>query len=329
MGDLRPRFRGCILGHAVGDALGAPVESMTTLRIRATYGQHGVDDFQPWGGRPKGSWTDDTQMMRATASGLLEAYECEAEERRHCDPTDFVRRHYLGWFESQADAGERRGPGTTCLGALAEGGGGTPDDPINDSKGAGGIMRVSPVGLAYLPERAFEAATEFAAITHGHPSGWLAAGFYADVLSRVVRGRELQAAVRETRELLLAYEDFDETLESVDRAVELFISDETIYEGIECLGEGWVAEEALGIALFCALNFPEDFAEGVLASVNHGGDSDTTGCLTGALLGASLGVASIPGSWVTGVEDSAALGALADELHGAFIEGRAGSRRMP
>jgi ADP-ribosylglycohydrolase len=188
-GDLRGRFRGCILGHAIGDALGAPIESLGAAEIRQTYGQYGVDDFEPWGGHPKGSWTDDTQLMRATAEGVLRAAACEAEERRHCDPAEFVRERYLAWRATQDDPRERRGPGATCLEALAEGGTGTPDEPMNDRKGAGGIMRVAPAALAYLPEPAFERAAEFAAITHGHPTGWLAAGFYADVLSRVVRGQ--------------------------------------------------------------------------------------------------------------------------------------------
>jgi ADP-ribosylglycohydrolase len=319
--ELRAAFRGCILGHAIGDALGAPVEFMSAAEIRLRFGQFGVDDMQPWGGHPKGTYTDDTQMMRATAVGMLRAFNCEVINKRHCDATEFVYDRYLEWRTTQEFESERRGPGDTCLTALASGRMGTVDDPINDSKGAGGIMRVAPAALAYLPDRAFEGGADFAAVTHGHPSGWLAAGFYADVLSRVVRGRDLQDAVRESRELLIAYEDFDETLESVDRAVELFIADETIDEGIEVLGEGWVAEEALGIALFCALNFPEDFAEGVLASVNHGGDSDTTGALTGALLGATLGVESIPGSWTRRVEDSQALTMLADDLYETFIEG--------
>jgi ADP-ribosylglycohydrolase len=137
-----------------------------------------------------------------------------------------------------------------------------------------------------------------------------------------VRGQELQRAIRDSRELLLGWDDYDETLESVDRAVELFIADESIPSGIECLGEGWTAEEALGIALFCALNFPRDWAEGTLAAVNHDGDSDTTGSLTGALLGACLGVESIPGSWMTQVERGTQLAGLADDLYAGFVEGR-------
>jgi ADP-ribosylglycohydrolase len=319
--DIASRFRGAVLGHAIGDAMGAPVEFLSAREIRLRYGQLGVDDFQPWEGHPKGAWTDDTQLMRATAVGLLRAFNCEAQETRHCDPAEFVYARYLEWRTTQEFESERRGPGTTCLEALASGEMGTSDDPINDSKGAGGIMRVTPVGLAYLPDGAFELGIELAALTHGHPTGWLAAGFFAAVLSRVVRGRDLLSAIRETRELLIAYDDFDETLEAADLAIELFIADETIDEGIERLGQGWIAEEALGIALFCALNFPTDFAEGLLAAVNHDGDSDTTGCLTGALLGAAMGVEAIPGSWVSRVEDSRALGTLADDLRAAFIEG--------
>lgn len=314
-------FRGCILGGAIGDALGAPVESLSAAEIRLRFGQLGVDDLEAWDGRPKGSWTDDTQLAIATAEGELVALACERATKRVCDPTVAVWERYLAWHATQDDAAHRRGPGRTCLAALESGEMGTVDDPVNDSKGSGGIMRVAPAGLAYLPERAFEQAVEFASTTHGHPSGYLAAGFFADVVARVVRGQRLPQALRDTRELLLGWDGYEETLDAVDLAVELFIADETIDDGIERIGGGWTAEEALGIALFCALNFPEDFAEGTLAAVNHGGDSDTTGSLAGALLGASLGVESIPGSWVRRVERREELQRLADDLYAGFVLG--------
>jgi ADP-ribosylglycohydrolase len=315
-------FRGCILGGAIGDALGAPVERLMAVEIRQRFGQVAVDDFEPWDGHPKGAWTDDTQLTRATAVGELRALACE-QTKRVCDPTESVWERYLEWRTTQEFEAERRGPGRTCLEALTSPVMGTVDDPLNDSKGSGGIMRVAPAGLAYLPERAFDRAVEFAAVTHGHPTGYLAAGFFADVVARVVRGVPLLPAVSETRELLLGWDGMDETLEAVDLSVELFIADECIDEGIDRLGQGWTAEEALGITLFCALNFPEDFAAGTLAAVNHDGDSDTTGSLAGALLGASLGVESIPGSWVTQVEDAGGLAQLADDLYAGFILGEA------
>lgn len=312
----RSRFRGCLVGHGVGDALGAPVEFLALDEILRRFGPCGVDGYEPWDGRPKGTYTDDTQLMRATAVGLLRSWP-PAPDAPRCDPAEAVYGRYLEWLVTQDNPAENRYPGATCLAALRSGEMGTVDAPINDRKGAGGIMRVAPAGLAYEPERAFENAAEFAAVTHGHPTGYLAAGFYADLVSRVVRGTVLTDAVRDAREVLLGWEDFDETLEAVDRAVELFIAEATLFDAVTGLGEGWVAEEALGIALFCALAFAGDWTEGTLAAVNITGDSDTTGALTGALLGAMLGIDAIPGDLVRGLEDAEGILGLADDLHAA------------
>ena len=67
-------------------------------------------------------------------------------------------------------------------------------------------------------------------------------------------------------------------------------------------GGGWTGEKALAIALFCALSFPDDLRAGVLAAVNHGGDSDTTGAIAGNILGARLGKGAIPREWVAGLD---------------------------
>lgn len=313
-------FEGCILGHAVGDALGAPVEFMSLPEIRMAFGPDGLDEFVPWSGFPKGSYTDDTQMMRATAAGLLGAQRSWMDERM-CDVAEVVHERYLEWLVTQDYPQERRFPGESTLTALGSGEMGTVDDPVSDSKGSGGIMRLAPVGLAFAPCRAFEVGAEIAAITHGHPTGYLSAAVYADVLSRVVRGAGLSEAIADARELLLGWDDYDETLEKLDMAVELFIAHTDLDEAIPLIGEGWIAEEALAISLLCALNFPEDWIEGVLSAVNITGDSDTTGALTGALMGARLGLHDIPGYLVRDVEDSAGLRRLADDLHAAFVEG--------
>lgn len=320
----REHARGAMIGHAIGDALGAPVEFASRREILAARGAAGLTGFEAWeaeGTRlPAGSYTDDSQMMIATAVGLLRALQRERSQGA-TDAAELVHDRYLDWLATQDIPSQCRRPGRTCLSALRNGTAGTIEDPLNESKGSGGVMRITPVGLAMEPERAFEAGCEIAALTHGHPSGYLAAGFLADVLARVLRGEELTSAVAETRRLLLGWDDYDEVLEKVDHAVELFISDADLDEGFALLGEGWVADEALGIALFSALNFPEDFEEGVLAAVNITGDSDTTGCLTGALLGASLGLGSVPAEWVRDVEDSELLLDLADALYDGFVQG--------
>ena len=323
----RARYRGVIVGGAVGDALGAPVEFASRSSILTRYGPEGVTGFLPWingcGVRlPRGSYTDDTQLTLATAVGLLRGLQ----GYRSSGVTDFAgaaRERYVEWLALQDVPSQERFPGSTCLSALRSGQTGSVDVPINDRKGSGGIMRVAPVGLAFEPGAAFENAMEIAALTHGHPSGYLAAGVFADLVAGVVRGVNLKAAVSDSRELLLCYDEYDETLEMLDLAVELFVADADLDEAYELLGEGWMAEEALGIAVYSALSFPEDFAEGVLSAVNITGDSDTTGSLTGALLGASLGYDSIPGDWAREVEDARLLLEIADDLFDGFVEDEA------
>ena len=315
--DPADRFLGCMLGLALGDACGAPVEFLRLPEITSTYGPDGVRGLEPWDGRPRGSYTDDTQMTLATAHGLIDAARIWRSNRVDDLPAA-VHARYLEWFETQSDPVRSRRPGTTCLSALASGVVGDPFEPINDSKGAGGIMRVAPVGLVFMPERAFEVGVETAAITHGHPTGYLAAGFFADVLARVVRGVGLRDAIAGAREVTLGYDDAEETLDAVDRAVELFIADAHPQEGIPLIGEGWVAEEALGIALFCALSYPADWEAGVLSAVNITGDSDTTGSLAGAVLGTILGVESLPVSWLDDLEDAEMIAQLADELRTTY-----------
>jgi len=304
------QFEGCMVGHAIGDALGAPVEFMSRKQILAAHGVDGVHDMVAWS-TPRhaflrGSYTDDTQMAIATALGVLEALEISRAGGLE-DIPGTVQARYLSWLEAQTDPRQERYPGATCIGALSSGQAGCVDDPINDRKGSGGIMRVSPIGLVERPERAFETAAEVAALTHGHPTGFLSAGVFADVVSRVVRGSGVFDAVAETREFLVSFDDYDETLAAVDQAVELYVSDVHPVEAVQLIGEGWVAEEALGIALLCALSYPNDWPRATLAAVNITGDSDTTGALTGALAGAALGIDEIPAGWVDDVEDSAML----------------------
>jgi hypothetical protein len=133
------------------------------------------------------------------------------------------------------------------------------------------------------------------------------------VLAAVVRGlvtglplaRALGDAVARLRE----WAGHAETLAAVEGAVELAGSARTPGpDTVGALGQGWVAEEALAIGLYCALA-ADDFAHGVRLAVNHGGDSDSTGAIAGNLLGAASGPDAIPGEWLAALE-------LRDEIEG-------------
>jgi len=159
------KYQGCLLGLAIGDALGAPVEFLTLSEIKRQYGEHGITDFTQWGRFKPGSYTDDTQMSLSTAIGCIRSYQ-RWKSRGTCNPASVVYRRYLEWLESQKDPDRRRAPGTTCLTALGSGKMGSIEERINNSKGCGGVMRTAPVGLAFPPGSAFQEGAAYAAVNH-------------------------------------------------------------------------------------------------------------------------------------------------------------------
>ena len=314
---LISKYQGCLLGLAIGDALGAPVEFLRLQEIKKRYGKDGIADFHGWRGFKPGSYTDDTQMSLATAVGCIRAYQ-RWSEIGICHPASVVYRRYLEWLESQNNPVQRRGPGNTCLSALRSGKMGTIKKKINESKGCGGVMRTAPVGLAFSSGRAFQEGAEYAAITHGHPSGYLTAGFLSGMISYIIQGKTLAEAIDLCIGQLLKYDGHSETLEKIELAQKLSVSQKSIEESIQTIGEGWVGEEALAISLYCSLKFSDNFERGTLAAVNHSGDSDSTGSITGAILGTLLGVELIPGKWVRDVEESDRIKKIANDMFSIF-----------
>lgn len=316
--DRFDRIAGCLLGGAVGDALGAPVEFVHSISsIRQIYGDAGIQDYPPeYGGL--GAVTDDTQMTIFTLEGILRWYS----QQRHTgtaslvdcvryayirwlgtqeEPSDHpsIQFIYTGWLWQQPELHSRRGPGRTCLSSLWDhlslimlGNHNTPLEPPNNSKGCGAVMRMAPVGFFELDH--FKSGCQLGVLTHGHPSGYLAAGFLAHTIARLMEGTPIEDAVLSARTVLTQWPGHKEVMKAVDHALDLAHSQEPVApETVELLGEGWVAEEALAIAIFCALK-AENFVHGVRVAVNHGGDSDSTGAITGNLLGAALGKDAIP-----------------------------------
>ena len=126
-------------------------------------------------------------------------------------------------------------------------------------------------------------------------------------------GADLRAAVGVAFDLLERVPGGGETVAALETAVQLAEQGEPSADRVESLGEGWVAEEALAIAVYCAL-VAEHAWEGLLLAVNHSGDSDSTGSICGNLLGAERGPQEIPLAWRSQVEGVPTIIALADNL---------------
>jgi ADP-ribosylglycohydrolase len=334
---LRRRYRGCLVGGAIGDALGAPVEFMALEEIQSTFGEGGIQEFTTAFDR-KGAITDDTQLALFTAEGLLRAYVRESTEGS-CNVPVVVANAYLrwlktqgtdsplleaadGWLVSQRALHVSRVPAATCLEAI--GAMSVPGERArNKSKGCIAAARVAPVGLfcarepGATPERAarraFDIGCETAALTHGHPTAQLAAGAFAALIALLAREATLFDAIAKVKTLLARRPLHEETSRAIERAQSAAISGTPGPRTVVGLGEGWNSEEALAIALYASL-VGRNFESGVRMAVNHDGDSDSTGAMAGSLLGTLHGLDAIPRRWGTALEAKDVIVQIADDL---------------
>lgn len=334
-------YFGCLIGGAVGDALGAPVEFMSSAEIANQFGPGGIQDYVPVFGKI-GAITDDTQMTLFTAEGVVRSW-VQAFVHAPCAIPSSIAMAYQrwlhtqglqhpthnhclnGWLITQQNLFARRSPGGTCLSGLqsmqSKG-----DVAKNDSKGCGGVMRVAPIGMYFatlaakgdadkfdLLSEAFATGCRSAAITHGHPTGQLASGAFAAIVMQLLSNTSLDQAIEAVLPLLTEHPDHEETTLAIELARRLAKDRPNDTGALVQLGGGWVAEEALAIALYCALSAP-DLRSGIVLAVNHSGDSDSTGSMAGQLLGAMYGAKAIPVCWRVPLELASVIEAVAYDL---------------
>ena len=335
------KFRGCLLGGAAGDALGYEVEFKNEGQIFSRYGERGITEYVLHDG--KALISDDTQMTLFTATGLLLGTTRGMMRGIMGDYSGYIQCSYLDWLKTQTsryplpeeyhyswlvnvpELFSRRAPGNTCMMALEKGGQGTIEKPVNTSKGCGGVMRVAPIGLYFndkgMPvEKIARIGAEAAAITHGHILGWLPAAALVQIIHEIGQNDDpVYDAVMKTLytqdEMWPDSEKKEYFLELMRRAVDLAGMDKKDLDAIHQLGEGWVAEETLAIAVYCALKYENDFDSALIASVNHKGDSDSTGAVCGNILGARLGLKGIPEKYVADLELKDVILEIADDLY--------------
>ena len=334
---LQDRVRGSLIGGAIGDALGYPVEFNSYTEIVRRYGERGItrlETEQRWLSEDKQAGkavvSDDTQMTLFTANGLLNASKLGIE------PKSAICRAYLEWFETQTGQHKgkaecwirevpelncRRAPGNTCissLDAIKKG-----HDPMNNSKGCGGVMRVAPIPLyAVVNDRmsivdADKLAGDAAEITHHHPLGFISAALMSHVIYQLAK--DIQPTVSSMKKYILDgmnairemygnhHNDVVRMSELAERSIFLLDNNKSDVENLGRLGEGWTGEEALAIALY--------FEDAMIAAVNHDGDSDSTGAVTGNILGAAIGYDAIPDFFKKDLEMHDLILHMADDLY--------------
>ena len=338
----RNRIRGSLLGGAVGDALGYPVEfhDAAGAKIRELI-------LDPDTG--KALISDDTQMTLFTACGLLFGYSRGCMKGIGADPWHYIGYAYQDWLRTQCpdhpetglvvswirnipELNARRAPGGTCLSALMEGGGSI-THPLNNSKGCGGVMRIAPIALygaahgRWDQQYNMQCCAEAAAITHGHPLGWMSAAALGNILYDIMQNFSIPYAVQDTifwlEKLYPEYSDTKVMVSLLRKAGSLadisrynssvYLVEE--YEITKQLGQGWVGEEALAVGLFCALvGTTRGFYHCLLNAVGHEGDSDSTGSIAGQILGAYLGEEALERRWLKDLELQEVITEIADDL---------------
>ena len=215
-----------------------------------------------------------------------------------------TRRPLAGTLAARTSLRRRQAPGNTCLQALESGGCGTPRAPLNQSSGCGGVMRSAPFGLLRFlsPWSAFDLGARSAALTHGHPDGWVSAGALCAILRSLIDGAALVDAVDLGRSAAEACgEEGRGTVDCLERGMRWKQRGERPTPvDLALIGGGWTGHEALGIAVACALA-AENPADGIRLAANHSGDSDSTASIAGQILGAA-GVGGLPAPWIAALD---------------------------
>lgn len=368
--------RGSLIGGAAGDALGYAVEFDSYNSIIKKYGKPGITKYELTDGVAQIS--DDTQMTLFTANGMLMGLTRGYMRGIGGYPPNYVVYAYEDWYYTQVDTFEnqqkeefhhtwlsalpqlysRRAPGRTCMTAITSII--NKEEPKNNSKGCGGVMRVAPWGLFcachdnYLTQEETDiAGGEMARLTHKHPLGWIPAIIMTHILYRIVKEGDMSSlkkndarkrfddivneALDELPELIIKetlseytwdkdatldqafHNDVERQRELLERALDLADNNQPDIDNIQKLGEGWVGEETLAIAVYCVARHIDNFEDAIIASVNHDGDSDSTGSVAGNIIGAILGYDAIPSKFKKNLELHDVILAIADDLHQGCI----------
>lgn len=301
MMDNRPQA--ILFGLALGDALGYPVEFLKLEEIKRSYSSNGIQ-------HPPSPciYSDDTQMTIALTEGVLDAGLYASID----DQMNAIGRLFIDWLYSPDDD---RAPGTTCMNGVEryEQGMSWHVSGILESKGCGSAMRVATLGYFYQNDdrRLREIAAASSLITHGHPTAIAASVAAAYLVKLALDELPLMDYLRCTS-------DFVANISNEFNLALIRVNDVLAWDNeelaLERIGQGWTGEEAVALALYCVLRYPDDFVACVRRAANINGDSDSVASIAGGIIGARLGLDSIPAGWLTRCENADRLADLGHRM---------------
>jgi ADP-ribosylglycohydrolase len=313
------RIRGGIIGTAIGDALGVPVE----FRSRASIKDDPVSGMRGWGthNQPPGTWSDDTSMTLCVLESLVKAgWDIDDQAVRF---TRWLSRAHLTAHDEVFDAGSST---VQAIDRIADG-----YAPLEagcfeeSSNGNGSLMRNLPAALycAFTAddEQMCARVGETSAITHAHPRSRLGCVIHAFIISELLNGDNPGEAILHTRGRLERV--LTESLPGVEMNREidayhwLLNCNLELAEEHEIASSGYVVDTLTAAAW--SLLTSSSFTECVLKAVNLGDDTDTTGAVAGGLAGVCWGIESIPADWIGTLAKSEMIASMADDFSDCLI----------
>ena len=293
---------GIIFGLAIGDALGRPTEFLSLKDIKSKYETGGIQDLPE-----PALFTDDTQMTIAIAEALIKTGDQDVETIM-----DSVRDEFIKWRHSPEN---NRAPGNACLAGISnmERGIHWSESGVPNSKGCGSAMRVAPIGYLYQNdlEKLKQVARASGICTHGHRTA-VAASIGAAFLVKLALN--MIEPIKMIHEVIAFTNGISKEFTDAILKVEECLDWNDEEKALKSLGEGWIGEEAVALALYCFLRYPNDYEKAVLRGANTNGDSDSIACIAGSISGAYLGFDTITSEWVKKIEKSGYLIDLSNRL---------------
>lgn len=297
-------IEGIMFGLALGDALGWPGEFVTSWRaLDEAFGPNGLQEPPD-----PAVYTDDTQMTIALCEAVLDAGMSADDDALMAA----VGRRFLEWSVSPEN---NRAPGNTVMAGLRRYADGVPwrESGLASSKGCGAAMRVAPLGYLYQhdPARLKYVAAMQAVITHRHETAVASAVAAAFAVKLALDGVHPMAMVNPLLEVTAEYGD-----EMTDRLLRIghVLGWTNQRAAIDHLGQGWVGDEAVALALLCAIQYPDDYVGVVRMAAHMPGDCDTVACIAGGIVAARVGLAGVPADWRARCENAAYLSGLSARL---------------